>query len=66
MEQNGSQFNDPSSVQADPYDALLQADLTPRWTNQQLNQHILAAVKYGIQQERTRILSSTEHLTYDT
>ena len=57
--------DDRYPVQADPYDALLKVDLEPKWTDTQLNQHILAAVKYGVQCERERILSATRLLTYD-
>ncbi len=63
MAQNGSQFNDLSPV--DPYDSLLSIDLSPKWTDAQLERHILEAVRYGVRMERDRILSSTQHLTYD-
>ena len=64
MPHNGSQFNDPTSLHTDPYEGLLKLNLEPRWTDQQLNRHILEAVRYGVAMERDRILSSTRHLTY--
>ena len=54
------------TASADPYDKLLEIRLGPRWTDQQLERHILEAVRYGVAMERDRILSATRHLTYDT
>ena len=51
---------------SDPYDRLLSISLEPKWTDTQLNQHILEAVKYGVRMERERILGATKELTYPT
>ncbi len=53
------------TASADPYDKLLEINLLPRWTDQQLERHILEAVRYGVAMERDRILSATSKLTYE-
>jgi hypothetical protein len=50
----------------DPYDRLLSINLEPKWTDTQLERHILEAVRYGVRMERERILNSTKELTYPT
>ena len=51
---------------SDPYATLLTDHLAEKkWTDYQLEAHIVQAVKYGIRMERARILNSTKELTYD-
>jgi hypothetical protein len=78
MNHSSSQFDDRPSIQPsplgylpgeiealpDPYAACLTADLTPRWTDDELNRHVWEAVRYGVRMERERILSATKELTY--
>ena len=49
----------------DPHEYLLGVDLSPKWTDTELERHIVEAVKYGVAMERDRILSATRHLTYE-
>ena len=50
----------------DPYATLLTDHLAEKkWTDYQLEKHIVEAVKYGIRMERARILNSTKELTYE-
>lgn len=65
MSHNGPRIDEPPQPWPDPYDRLLSINLEPRWTDQQLNQHILEAVRYGVRMERERILSATKRLTLE-
>ena len=62
---NGAENDDPAPVYTDPYCGLLSINLGPRWTDTELNAHIVEAVKYGIRMERARILNSTKDLSYE-